>query len=675
MAIGTWGYGEETARDSSVVFRAVAPSTKPATAPEPIPPGVTASSASPRQIDVLEFREVALGEAIRAFSEQVGMNIVASPEARKTQVSIYLRNVTPDAALDALCKANDLWYRKDPESGIIRIYTTKEYQRDLTSFREEQTEVFTLLYPNPVDVATAIRSIYGDRVILNLEPQWQEIYRDLEERFDRFDLVDQRSQGLGIFQSGNGAGAGGGGTGIGVGGGGRGGSQGGYGGMGSQNSFRRQDLISDSRSARQDARTAMIPRREEFKGLTTEEIQTLEAAATGQGKVDQAVLDELLARRRVNIYVTVIRQHNQLIVRTSDEKTMQQLRDLVKRVDTPTPLVLLEVKILQVDLKDDFTSAFDYQFSDGHTLAGGFTTGNILPPVADNSGRITSPLTRRDSPLVPEGLTDSSGKPTRPFTFQFVNDNFRFRMQLLENNNRVTTLATPLLLTANNEVSRLFVGEEVPLNRSYSGPTPLTNATGTTTAYAAGSTSIEFRPVGVTLMITPNINADRTVTLRVLQEVSEIKQNGATILIPTDTGFSEQAVDTVQSRTVSGTVVGMDGLTVAIGGLIREQVSDSRAEVPILGKMPVVGFFFRSQESIRSRNELIILIRPYVFSTPAESAASSEELVQNLSIHPKRCDPKGSMNTFAPHEVLRANPPVTECQKVFRFHSLEPKRY
>jgi general secretion pathway protein D len=126
---------------------------------------------------------------------------------------------------------------------------------------------------------------------------------------------------------------------------------------------------------------------------------------------------------------------------------------------------------------------------------------------------------------------------------------------------------------------------------------------------------------------------------------------------------------------VSGTVVGMDGLTVAIGGLIREDVQDSRAEVPILGKLPVVGFFFRRQHSQRSRNELVILIRPYVFNTPSENAATSAQLLQDLSIHPMSCDPTGTMNTFAPHEVIRANPPCSECQKVFRFHSLEPKRY
>jgi len=380
-----------------------------------------------------------------------------------------------------------------------------------------------------------------------------------------------------------------------------------------------------------------------------------------------------LARRQATIYVTVIRAHNQLIVRTSDEKTMQQIRELVQRVDVPTPLVLLEVKILQVNLGDDFTSSFDYQFSDKLTLAGGFTTGNILPPVPDNPALITPPRVYRDSPIVPEGLTDANGRPNRPLVFQFVNDNFRVRMQLLENNNRVTTLASPVLLTANNEVSRLFVGQEVPINRSFTGPTPIVSTTATT--YTSGSTGIEFRPVGTTLLITPNINADRTVTLRVLQEVSNIVPNGANVLVPTSTGFSDQSVDTVQSKTVSGTVVGMDCMTVAIGGLIEENVTDSRAEIPILGKLPVVGFFFRSQESKRTRTELVILIRPYVFSTPCDSAATSAKLMNELSIHPMANCPVGTMNTFAPHEVIRANPPMNECQKTFRFHSLEPKRY
>ena len=54
-------------------------------------------------LEVVEFRDQPLDEALRLFSAQTGLNIVASPEARKINVSLYLRNVTPDAALDALC--------------------------------------------------------------------------------------------------------------------------------------------------------------------------------------------------------------------------------------------------------------------------------------------------------------------------------------------------------------------------------------------------------------------------------------------------------------------------------------------------------------------------------------------------------------------------------------------
>jgi general secretion pathway protein D len=367
-------------------------------------------------------------------------------------------------------------------------------------------------------------------------------------------------------------------------------------------------MIADARAARGEQQTRQIPAREQFKNLSADEIQAIEADARGRAGAEQeALVEQLLARRQANIYVTVMRPHNQLIVRTSDEKTMQQIRELVSRLDIPTPLVLLEVKILQVVLGDDFSSVFDYQFTDGSTVAGGFTTGNILPPDSD----ALSKTARRFQTITPGPI---GSDPARALTFQYVDANFRFRMQLLENNNRVTTLATPLVLTANNEVSRLFVGEEVPLNRSFTTyeSTSLESTTFT------GSAAIEFRPVGTTLVITPSINADRTVSLRVMQEVSEVNEQGRTILVPAQNGgYEPQTVDTVRSRTVSGTVVGMDGCTIALGGLIREDLEDNRAEVPVLGKLPVVGFFFRSQNSIRKRDELVVLIRPYVFNTPS----------------------------------------------------------
>jgi general secretion pathway protein D len=383
----------------------------------------------------------------------------------------------------------------------------------------------------------------------------------------------------------------------------------------------------------------------------------------------------LLRRRRATIYVSVIRRANQIIVRTGDESTMEQIRDLIQRLDVPTPLVLLGVKILSVVLGDDFNSVFDYQFSDGVTVAGGFTTGNILPPVSDNPARIVPPRLRRDSPIDPETSSAwNNTSSTEDLTFQFVNDNFRFRMQLLESNNRVTTLATPLLLTAHNEVSRIFIGQTEPFTIGFEAPQVVTS--GTTQTNIVGTPITELRDVGQSLLITPSINADRTVTLRIAQQQSRKEESGAQIpVLDADGNVQQVPVDTVARETVSGTIVGKDGMTVALGGLIEERADDIRAAVPIVGKLPVVGFFFRRQHTGRRRLETVILVRPYVFNTPSESAAVSGCVLRDLSIHPLAYTGDTSLRSHAPWEVVRPVAPINQCQNTFRFHSVRPRRF
>jgi hypothetical protein len=105
--------------------------------------------SSAKQLELIEFEDVSLAEAMRLFSEQSGLNVITSTEAGKTKVTVFLKNVTPVDALEAMVKANGLFYRIEANSGIVRIATRQEYEKDLSSFREEQTKVFTLLYPNP----------------------------------------------------------------------------------------------------------------------------------------------------------------------------------------------------------------------------------------------------------------------------------------------------------------------------------------------------------------------------------------------------------------------------------------------------------------------------------------------------------------------------------------------
>jgi general secretion pathway protein D len=336
----------------------------------------------------------------------------------------------------------------------------------------------------------------------------------------------------------------------------------------------------------------------------------------------------------------------------------------------PTPLVLLEVKVMSLDLGDRFTSVFDYQFTDGNVLAGEFTAGNVLAPAND---ALPTDDAKRFAPL---DITNSPAGSSQDLTFQVVSEHFRARMQLLENNNRVTNLATPLLLTANNEVSQIFIGQQIPLVVGYNQG----GAVGT--GLAAGTVAVQPSPqtqltqVGQGLLITPNINADRTVTLRISQQDSDVIEDGATIPVVNSVGdIIDLPIDVLDTRVVNGTVVAKDGLAVAIGGLIGESLTDARAEVPVLGKLPVVGYFFRRQQTNRTRTELVIMIRPYVFNTPVETAMLSRELLQDLSLHPNSPDAVGTLNTFNSRVVLRASPPVNKMQQMFRLQSLLPMTY
>ncbi|MFO0930875.1 MAG: hypothetical protein U0736_28240 [Gemmataceae bacterium] len=342
---------------------------------------------------------------------------------------------------------------------------------------------------------------------------------------------------------------------------------------------------------------------------------------------------------------------------------MAQICELIHRIDVPTPLVLLEVKVLSIDLRDEFTSVFDYQFGGPNGAAGSFSTGDILGAPLGAGFRAalagTDPTFNRAGSLI----------------FQVVSDSFRFRMQLLEDQNRVTQIATPMVLTANNEVSRIFIGQTQPITVGFNPGTVVANGLAAN-AVVTPTPITSLQDIGTTLLITPNINADRTVSLRITQQNSNVLPNGGNIPVAnTSGGFTNIPIDIVQRRLFSGTIVAKDALTVAIGGLIEEGLNDHRQEVPVLGKIPYLGFFFRRQQTVRTRREQVILVRPYVFFTPIESAALTHDLMKHLSIHPMSPDAMGTLNTFLPHEVLRPNPPQTPLQTIFRVHTITPKDF
>lgn len=589
-------------------------------------------------IAYLELRDATLMDALRMIADQSGNNYSASSTANKTVVSAFLRNVSADNAVEEICKSHSLWFKKDEVSGITRIMDVKEFEKDLVGFREEQTEVFTLLYPNAIDVAITLADVFGDRVELSLgNEDMNEDARDLQSRFTRFNVIGQGNLTASAYQNSsttyngtNGANVVGGGGGAF---GGAGGFNGGYGGLGggfetsgggSSNTAERyrQRRQQNQGQARSEDMT------DRFTGLTSGQAERLQEALQSPPG-DARAADDIQALRKSapSIFVTASRRNNTIVVRTADSKIMEDIRSLIRRLDVPTPLVLLEVKVLRITLGDGFQSAFDYQFSDGR-IGSSFTTGAINPSITydtlSNQAVGTSSLAGENS----TGLRDGQ------FVFTYLGDSLRARIQLLETKNRVNTVAAPTLLTSHNEVSRLFLGEERPVVRNISSQTILTDNNAATTP----NTQVEFRSVGTTLLITPNINSDRTVTLRLLQENSSINHNGASIPVVTTstnggdaTGVTNVPVDVVTSRSVSGTFAAADGKAVVVGGLIEDEDNDVREQIPVLGRIPVLGTLFRRQDKNKGKSEMIMIIKPHILSTPTDGQKISQELMTKLS--------------------------------------------
>lgn len=608
-----------------------------------------------KRLELIEFEDVPLSEAMRLFAEQSGLNVITSTEAGKTKVTVYLKNVTPIDALEAMVKANGLFYRIESNSGIVRIATLQEYEKDLSSFREEQTRVFTLLYPNPSAVAQVIKQVFGDRVQLNRADAEVEDLVDLSQRFSRFDLVDGRSLGLGSHSANSGSRS----------------SQNSnpFGGLGQQsNALTAGGLGGFGGNAsnnfnNQNSQQRTSPRvQDSLRNMSAEQIQQLENEIAEKGQLSEQVQADLMQRREATIYVSTIRRNNQVIVRTGDARSMEQIAMLVLQLDVPTPTVLLEVKVLRVVLADGFNSAFEF-LGGASKSATAFSDGSLSP---------TFPGGSSVAQQLGNGLGVAGNVPGA-LTFQVVDKSFRTRMQLLESKNCVTALATPLILTANNEVSRIFVGDTLPFTVGFT-PSQVLSSVGAVNGAVAATPVTELRDVGQSLLITPNINADRTVTLRIVEENSERIVGGSSIPVPatSGSGVTNISVDTVRRRTISGTVVAQDGNAVALGGMIEEHASDSRDQVPVLGNIPGLGFFFRRQATSRSRTELVVIVRPYVFNTPTESAATSELLLGEISTHPDAANVSDSMNRKLPFTVTRADAECNQRAKLFKFHSGAP---
>ena len=590
----------------------------------------------------IDFRDVTVGDALKVLTEQSSLNVVASKKAADIPITIFLRRVTAMDVIDAIAKTYNLWYQRDPETDIVRIYTVQEYRLETVEFKKEETEVFTMKNArNVLDLADSIQNLFSTRVRLGYGNNQMQLMMELQQRFMRFDMVDRRSKVNTSVGGGITGGTGGGnnststsssmttttGTQGGAGGGmqgmnsmqGMNGTQGVNGAQGMNgaqgNGVQNQGLDDPTRAV-----SNMLDRiNVDQKGVGIANSMAGDASESQQ-MIDTSVRHEAL------IYVGVIKDQNRVVVRTRDIDAMNEIKKIAKELDVQSSMLLMEVKVLQIDLSDGFNSLFDFNVQKGDFNLGG------LGGIAGGGAGAGSTLAN--------GAASAAFGPALLATV--VSNNFEARLQLAQNENRVTQLATPLLLTANQEISRFFVGSEIPILTSYTpGSTTLGGVTSSATIIQSPTPVYTQYRVGQTLLLTPSINADKTVSVQIVVEQSNVVKNGATILVPStvsilggSAALVPQQIDTVNEKSFSGSVMAKDGNSVAVGGLIQEGAGNNQITTPFLGDVPILGFFFRQEAQTRTRTELVIIIKPHIITTPPDGQVLTEEFMRDNSIHP-----------------------------------------
>lgn len=171
-------------------------------------------------------------------------------------------------------------------------------------------------------------------------------------------------------------------------------------------------------------------------------------------------------------------------------------------------------------------------------------------------------------------------------------------LSLMESNNLARVLAEPTLVALSGQSASFLAGGEIPV------PVP----------QALGTVSIEYKPYGVGLTLTPTVLSPERIALKVAPEASELDFTNAITI----NGISVPAITTRRADT---TVELGDGESFLIGGLIDRETISNVSKVPLLGDLPIIGAFFKQLSYSQADKELVIIVTPHLVSPIARGAA------------------------------------------------------
>lgn len=297
---------------------------------------------------------------------------------------------------------------------------------------------------------------------------------------------------------------------------------------------------------------------------------------------------------------------NNAILARANPTIISEIQNIITQVDIPRLQVLIEAAIVEITVEDNVSSGLE--------LGGVDESGEEVPLVSTSVNGVISGLLSRliGSSVRTEDETDSgagggvgatalSNITTPTVAIAKIDPDgisFGAIIAALAENKDSNLLSTPHVITMDNVLANIFVGQEVPFR---TGTLNLNDQSG-----QAPVSTIERAEVGITLEVTPKIRPDLSVQMSVHNEISAV-------IAPTlgigEAGFSDIVTN---ERNLQTTVVAQNRQTIVLGGLIRDDINSTIRKVPGLGNIPLLGRLFRSTSTTTRKNHLLIFLRPTV---------------------------------------------------------------
>ncbi|MER9454568.1 MULTISPECIES: type II secretion system secretin GspD [unclassified Mesorhizobium] len=277
-------------------------------------------------------------------------------------------------------------------------------------------------------------------------------------------------------------------------------------------------------------------------------------------------------------------ENNALLIQTT-ARDYERIEQILTKVDILPTQVMLEAVIAEVTLNDELKYGLRWFFENGGTKVS-------VTDVAKAAAAATLP----------------------GFNWSYATDNIQVTLNALSSITDVNVISAPTIMALNNQKAILQVGDQVPIltqqsQDTGSGTAPIIN-------------SVQMKDTGVILTVTPRINNAGRVMLDIQQEVSNVAE----------TKSSGIDSPTIQQRKIQTRVLVNDGESLALGGLIQQNNSVGRTQVPILGDIPIIGNAFKQKNDKIVRTELIIFIRPHVVRDINEAREVTDEFRGKISL-------------------------------------------